>query len=162
MNKTICLIGCSKTKAKLTARKHCTPKGTPEEMYTGQLFKKRLAHVTGRGLTWAVLSAEYGVFQPNLSLPLYDRTLEKMSAADRALWHTKVAYDIYNLWLYEPFDEDESDRPYRPDELTVEIHAGKHYAHPLAEILQLNGTEVLLPCEGMGIGEQLKYYCENT
>lgn len=162
MRKTICLIGCSKNKADLKARKYCTSKGTPEEMYTGQLFKKRVAYAKRRGFTWAVLSAQYGLFLPDRSMPLYDLTLEKMNPADRALWHTHTAYDIYNHWLYEPFDENEADEPYTPGDLTVEIHAGKNYARPLADILRLNGTHVVLPCEGMGIGEQLKYYCENT
>ena len=68
-------------------------------------------------------------------------------------WGTRL---IEELW--EPFNLKESDDFLKPSELTIEIHAGADYCHPLAEILTAVGIKVELPLKGLGIGEQLAWY----
>ena len=151
------LIGCSKTKKPYTYDRRRGGKITPEEMYGGQLFAKRVAYANRKAMQWMVLSAEYGLWEPNCERKPYEATMGEKSDAERAVWHTRVAYCVlHELW--EPMERGERENEMRPSELTVEIHAGKDYARPLADILRSCGVTVLLPCEGLGIGEQLALY----
>lgn len=151
------LIGCSKTKLPYTPDRRRGGRITAVEMYGGQLFRKRVEYAERRSLPWRVLSAEYGAWRPDDERKPYDETLADKSPADFAVWHAKVAYDLlHELW--EQYDNGEADGPLRPGEMIVEIHAGKLYARPLANILGSLGVKVELPCEGLGIGEQLALY----
>jgi hypothetical protein len=126
-------------------------------MYAGQLFKKRVEYAERQGFPWRVLSAQHGAWRPHEERKPYDETLQEKSPADFAIWHAAVAYNLlHELW--EPYDNGKSEGPYRPNEMTVEIHAGKLYSRPLADILRSLGVNVELPCEGLGIGEQLALY----
>jgi hypothetical protein len=151
------LIGCSKTKKPYKPDPRRGGRITAEEMYAGQLFKKRVEYAKRLGLEWFVLSAEYGLWRPEAGRKPYDATMRAKSPAERAIWHAHVAYCIVNE-LWEPLERGECDRELHPAELTVEIHAGRLYAHPLDDILRSLGVTVKLPCAGMGIGEQLKMY----
>ncbi len=137
-------IGCSKAKYP-TGRSRVTP----EELYNSPLFRKRVVYAKSQGLPWAVLSAKYGLWWPDITLKTYDLVLNSLPAIDRAAWHVSVA----NFFL-NSFEDDRT----QLDHITVEIHAGKMYCHPLAEILELLGVQVDMPCEGLMIGETLKLY----
>ena len=151
------LIGCSKTKLPYTPTRKRGGRLHPQEMYGGQLFPKRVAYAESRGLPWGVLSAEYGLWRGSDERQPYEAKMSDLSPAEFAIWHAKVAYDvIHELW--EPWENELSSRVYKPQELTVEIHAGKAYAHPLSTILRSLGVVVELPCEGLGIGQQLQLY----
>lgn len=63
----IVLIGCTKRKLDRPA--------PARELYVGRLFKASVVYAEARGLPWAVLSAEFGVVQPDDVLPPYDKTL---------------------------------------------------------------------------------------
>ena len=80
-----------------------------------------------------------------------------MTPADVAAWHVGVAQRLIEE-LWEPFNLKESDDFLKPSELTIEIHAGADYCHPLTEILAAVGIKVELPLKGLGIGEQLAWY----
>jgi len=151
------LIGCSKTKLPYTPERKRGGRIRPQEMYGGSLFSKRVKYAECRNLQWRVLSAEYGAWRPDEERKPYDETLADKTPADFAIWHAWVAYDLIHE-LFEPFETGEAEQPLKPCDLTVEIHAGKLYAHPLAEILGSLGVNVELPCEGLGIGEQLAMY----
>jgi len=164
----IALIGCSKTKV----YKHNPRVGGrvfPSELYAGRLFKDAVAHAESRDIPWFVLSARFGLWASGSSLnpgeydaatktwAPYNETIKDMDKAERAIWHTKVAWDvIHQLW--EPWHTGESDSHIQPSELTVEIHAGKAYSHPLAEILSSVGCRVELPLQGMGYGNRRCWY----
>lgn len=151
------LIGCSKTKLPYTYDRKRGGKITPTEMYGGQLFRKGVAYAKSLSLPWAVLSAEYGLWNAEAGRAPYDTTMKSLSSAERAAWHLSVASSLVNE-LWEPWETNLMARPLRADELTVEIHAGSDYAHPLAEILRLLGVIVELPLEGLGIGQRLAWY----
>jgi hypothetical protein len=104
-----------------------------------------------------VLSTEYGLWNPNAERKPYDAAMGDKLPAETAAWHLDVASSIVSE-LWEPWERNEKARPLRPNELTVEIHAGKDYAQPLSEVLRMLGVSVELPCEGLGIGEQLAMY----
>lgn len=151
------LIGCSKTKKPHSPDPRRGGKQTPEEMYGGALFAKQVAYANHAGILWRVLSAEYGMWQPDSQRKPYDATMSEKSKADFAVWHVSVAHSVlHELW--EPWESDASQPVLQPKELVVEIHAGRDYAHPLAEILRAVGVRVELPCEGLGIGDRLALY----
>lgn len=151
------LIGCSKIKNRIPAGITRTNWVTPQQLYGSPLFSKRVNSAVNRGLPWAVLSAKYGVWNPTTVLKPYDMTFDEMTPADRVAWHVGVANRIVEH-LWEPYHQGQADGPILPRELTIEIHAGSDYCNPLATILRSVGINVELPCEGLGIGEQLAFY----
>jgi hypothetical protein len=155
------LIGCSKTKNEVGYDNMTGGRVVPRQLYGSQLFNKRVDYAEQNGLRWAVLSAKYGVWFPNIGLKPYDMTFSEMSPADIAAWHVGCAQRLMEE-LWEPFHEKESEEPLRPAEFTIEIHAGADYCHPLAEILQAVGIMVELPLKGLMIGEQLEWYCQQA
>jgi hypothetical protein len=152
------LIGCSKTKKACEYDSRVGGRVVPEQLYGSQLFSKRVDYAKANNLRWYVLSAKYGVWRPTIGMKPYDQTFADMTPADIAAWHSSCA-----LWLleelWEPFHQKESEEPLKPSELTIEIHAGADYCHPLTEILRALGVKVELPLAGLGIGEQLAWYC---
>ncbi|MCC9603544.1 hypothetical protein LOC67_23590 [Stieleria sp. JC731] len=161
MNRRIVLIGCSKTKLPYKPERRRGGRLYPTELYGGDLFPKRVAYAESRNLPWMVLSAEYGVWNPNQERKPYDTAFSDLSPADRADWHARVAYHVIQE-LFEPFEVGEANRPLTPSELTVEIHAGRDYAEPLATILTALGINVELPCKGLAIGQQKKLYASGS
>lgn len=152
------LIGCSKTKKAVDFDPRTGGRVIPEQLYGSQLFSKRVDYAKARGMRWAVLSARYGVWFPHIGLKAYDQTFADMEAADIAAWHVGVAQRLMEE-LWESYNLGTAVRPIRPSELTIEIHAGADYCHPLTEILKAVGIAVELPLAGLGIGEQLAWYC---
>jgi hypothetical protein len=153
------LIGCSKTKNAVDFDPRTGGRVIPEQLYGSQLFTKRVDYAKARGMRWAVLSARYGVWFPHIGLKAYDQTFADMEAADIAAWHVGVAQRLMEE-LWESYNLGTSVTPIKPSELTVEIHAGADYCHPLTEILKAVGIVVELPLAGLGIGEQLAWYCQ--
>jgi len=151
------LIGCTKNKHDVGYNPTTGGRVVPEQLYKSPLFSKRLDYAEERGLRWAVLSAKYGVWFPNIALKPYDKTFAEMHAAEIAAWHVGVAMRLIEE-LWEPFNLKESNDSLKPCELTIEIHAGSDYCHPLTEILTAIGIKVELPLKGLGIGEQLAWY----
>lgn len=151
------LIGCSKTKNNVHYDARTGGTVVPQQLYAGQLFTKRVEYAEANGLRWYVLSAKYGCWAPTIALKPYDQTFTDMNSAEIAAWHVGVAMRLVEE-LWEPFHVKESEKPLKPSEFTVEIHAGADYCHPLAEILSTIGINVELPLKGLGIGEQLAWY----
>lgn len=151
------LIGCTKGKQDRPYDNMTGGRVVPEQLYQSPLFSKRLDYAEAKGLRWYVLSAKYGCWAPTIALKPYDMTFAEMTPADIAAWHINVAQRLVEE-LWEPFHEKESAEPLKPAELTIEIHAGADYCHPLTEILTAVGIKVELPLKGLGIGEQLAWY----
>jgi hypothetical protein len=97
-------------------------------------------------MRWFVLSAEYGVVEPDQVIEPYDRSLADISIAARRSWSAKVLKHL---------TETLGDlRAYR-----FEIHAGANYfAYGVADGLRAAGAAVSIPTEGLRQGEQLQYY----
>lgn len=142
----IILIGCGKTK--YTIAKHVAMV-EPENLYSGQLFKKRVEYAKRRGCFWAVLSAKYGLWWPDTKNRMYDETMQEKCNAAFLSWHVLVVSRLISFL---------NDEEIEPKTITVEIHAGEKYSSPLAEILEVLGFVVERPCKGMGIGMQLQAY----
>jgi hypothetical protein len=144
---TIALIGCSKTK-KVVDRLEWVP---ARELYTGDLFRKRVAYVESKGLPWYILSAKSGVLHPDTAVMSYDATMGDKTEYEIAEWHSSVVTMLLDKLYYN-----HNEPPLKT--VTLEIHAGAKYVQPLEQMLKLLGIKVVLPVKGLGIGEQLAYY----
>jgi len=151
------LIDCTKNKHDIGYDVKTGGRVVPQQLYNSPLFSKRLDYAEAKGYRWAVLSARYGVWFPRIEMKPYDQTFAEMEAAEIAAWHIGCAQRLMEE-LWEPFHAKKHDGPIKPSELTIEIHAGADYCHPLTEILTAVGIKVELPLKGLGIGEQLAWY----
>ncbi|XZE18768.1 DUF6884 domain-containing protein [Pirellulaceae bacterium SH449] len=145
---TIALVGCSKTKSSLKSH---TSYFTARELYTSDLFEKRVVHVESRNLPWYILSAKSGLLKPTTPIRPYDVTFDGLSEIEAAEWHIGVANQLMTELYYE------FNSPKLAD-VTIELHAGAKYCEPLGSILTMFGINVVKPVSSLGIGKQLAFY----
>jgi len=120
-----------------------------KDLYISPLFRKRRAYAERTGSAWFILSAKYGLLNPNEPVPSYDVTLKSMSAAQRREW---------SAWVVRQIVETGMDLA----NTTVEIHAGKDYRDfGLTTRLCDAGCKVMVPLAHLGIGSQLARYNES-
>ena len=95
---------------------------------------------------WRILSAEYGLVDPEAVIAPYERTLNTMGIADRRLWAARVLSEL--LPLLKGVDR-------------VVILAGERYREFLVEEIRSVVPEIQIPLEGLRIGKQLAWFkCE--
>jgi hypothetical protein len=99
------------------------------------------------GCPWFILSAEYGLVNPATEIDPYDRTLNTMSKAARIAWSNRVLDQFEKLGL-------------KPAKVTV--LAGNRYREFIIPRLRDMGIEILIPMEGLRIGEQLSWLNEKV
>lgn len=143
MSAPLILVGCGAAKR----AEACEAR----ELYTGCLFADRRGYAEATGAEWRILSAARGLVDPDQQLEPYDQRLQDLPEVERAAWALVVARQIL----------DELDDTVRLRDLRVEIHASAAYAHQLRDVLHALGVrEVALPVEGLGIGQQRRWYAE--
>ena len=95
---------------------------------------------------WWILSALHGLTSPDEVVEPYDVTLKDTGRAGRREWSEKVL---------ESLDERVG---LRPGEV-AEIHAGSDYRDfGLAQGLRARGVTVVVPTQGLTLGQQLAFY----
>lgn len=132
MTTTVALVACGAAK---------TPHASPAaELYTGDLFRKSRAYAEHVADRWYVLSAEHGLLHPAAVVAPYDRTLNAMTAAERAAWTDSV-------W-------DDLDGRFGPAPVRFVVLAGRRYREGLLPLMAAAGHDVEVPLAGLGIGQQ--------
>jgi len=135
---TLILLSCTKVKDPNAT--------TARELYwPSAAFREGVGYAERRGWPWAVLSAKHGLLLPGDPVTIYDETLEGMSVAARSRWADRVITAL-------------SARGWVDGSVRIEIHAGKSYAHPLAERLRERGVEVDEPLAHLGTGYRRSFY----
>ncbi len=136
------LVGCVKDKE---------PRTMPaRSLYRSPLYHGRRAYVERSCSSWFVLSAKHGLVHPDRMLEPYDVTLKDESPSQRRVWSQEVLADLTRLL---------GDL----DGAVIEIHAGVAYRDSgLVEGLEDRGATVVVPAEGLGLGEQLRFYGQAT
>jgi len=107
------------------------------ELYDSQLWGARRGYAERAGCAWLILSAGHGLVHPLGLLGGYDASPTPRDWALRCRALAPMIALRFGL---------------------VEIHAGARYAKPLAAELDACGVGVVLPMEGLGIGQQLARY----
>ena len=134
MGKTIVLVSCVKSK-----RSQPSP---ARDLYTSTLFKGASAYAEEVGDRWFILSAKYGLLDPDKVVSPYEKTLNKMPVAERLAWAKEVLADLEPL--AKPGDE-------------VVFLAGTRYRENLIEPLKRIGCQIAVPMVGLPFGKQLSW-----
>lgn len=128
------------------ARKGCVS-APAKLLYESDWFQKARRYVERSGAPWRILSAKYGLLDPDSVIAPYDETLNNMPVFDRREWANQVLRDL--LQLIQPRD-------------SVVFLAGARYREFLTLPLRNESVNVEIPMEGLRIGEQLHWFDLNT
>lgn len=96
---------------------------------------------------WYILSAEQGLLDPERVTAPYEKTLNRMSAADRREWAEQVQSQLVAVL---------------PHGADVVMLAGERYREGLVPFLEARGHNVVVPLAGLSLGRQLSKLNELT
>ena len=115
-------------------------------LYRSPWFRMARRWVEGQGLGWYILSAEYGLLDPNAVRVPYERTLNTLRAEERRAWADGVLDRLLPMARAR----------------RVVILAGARYREFLVPPLMEVAASVEVPMAGLGIGQQLSWLKGNT
>ena len=119
-----------------------------KDLYISPWFGKAKMYVESTGRRWFILSAKYGLVEPNREIDPYDRSLNSMPIAERREWGEDVSNEL---------------RLHMTGIDTIYILAGQRYREFLVPKLRdYDDVNVVVPMEGLRIGEQLRWLDERT
>lgn len=130
----ICLVSCVSSKR--------SERSLAKDLYTSPLFKKSKEFAVQHFDRWFVLSAQHHLVDPEEYIDPYEKTLNRMSARERAEWAEKVFEQL--VQKTSPDDD-------------ITFLAGEKYREKLNKMLQSRGNKVFIPMKGMSIGRQLHW-----
>ena len=137
------LVGCTKSKR--------TVASSARDLYDpSTLFRGRRAYVERTCDRWFILSALYGLVDPDDVIEPYDVALKSASTAERRAWSRSVL---------------ESLRTELGDlrGIEFECHAGSEYlSFGVVDGLLALGATITVPTEGLSFGRQLAFYSNST
>lgn len=136
--KTICLVSC--------ASKKQDGSHPAKDLYVSDLFSKSVQYAERNADEWWILSAKFGLLNPDKIIGKYDITLNTMPISARKEWAEKVFQDLMDV--INPGD-------------SVIILAGQRYVEFLLPKLKAYGVTIDRPLEGLRIGEQLRWLKEH-
>jgi hypothetical protein len=126
---TLVLVGCGAAKAD-------EPRPA-KDLYTSTYFGLKRAYAEEHGDEWAILSAKYGLLNPEAEIEPYDLTVDDVDVGE---WGVTVAEALPDVRDTE-----------------VVVLAGPDYAEEIEGTLFLYGADVETPTEGMKIGERMEW-----
>lgn len=132
---TVYLVSCVKEKR--------ATRGRAKELYTSPWFRKAREYVERTGQPWFLLSARHGLLDPDAMVRPYEQSLEAMPRAARRRWADRV---IGQLAAHVGAGD------------TLVILAGQLYRELIEPGLRDREVSVVIPLEGMRIGEQLAWF----
>ena len=134
LGRRLFLVSCVKTKLPTRA--------AAKDLYISDWFRKARACVESTDCPWGILSAEYGLLEPDEVIGPYEKTLNAMPVAERRAWAHEVLESMDSLLV--GID-------------TVVFFAGERYRELLEPGLREWGVAVAVPMLGLRQGEQLAW-----
>ncbi len=119
-----------------------SPASQAKELYVSDWFVKARHAVETTGCTWFILSAKYGLVDPNATIASYDTALKTMRVAERRAWADRVCLQVKEQFV-------------QPAHFV--FLAGATYREFLGKLLLDWGATIEAPLEGLRIGEQLQW-----
>jgi len=117
-----------------------------KDLYKSTLWDKRRRYAEATNRPWAILSAEYGLVQPDDVIEPYDRYLGSQARDYLEQWSRTTGDAVVRMCR-------------NIGATSVEIHAGKAYIESgLEDRLHQMGIRVVRPLEHLRRGEQLAWY----
>ncbi len=145
----VMLIGCVKGKLEWTNRVPA------KKLYVSTLWRCRRKYAEQSGVPWYILSAKYGLVNPDTRIAWYNVSLADLPAKQKRMWSQRV---VDALVAKYPRVE----RKPSVEGKVVEIHAGKDYVdYGVASGLSEMGMVVQRPLLGVPIGRHLGWYREH-
>ena len=135
----LCLVSCVSMKRPVSAR--------ARDLYVSPWFQKARSCVEAMGCPWFILSAKYGLVDPNSMIDPYNQRLKTMPVNRRRAWARGVIEDL---------------APRLAGVNSVAILAGSAYREFVEPELRGRGLTVYVPMEGMGIGRQLSWLTDQV
>lgn len=133
------LVSCVKSK-----QDHATP---AKEMYISNLFRSARGFVQSRKCNWFILSAKYGLLQPDQVIEPYELTLKGMPIAERRNWANRVIKTAEKGIV---------------DPSRIVFLAGQQYREFLLPYYQSIGVETCAPMARLSLGNQPGWLQRNT
>ena len=133
----IILVGCVKSKLSHPA--------SVSDLYTSALFRKARAFAEQARVPWFVLSAKHGLVEPSQVLEPYDLQMSRTSRDYTRTWGIHVLQQLQDA--VGPLAGKR-----------IEVHAGAAYVNAIRAGLVSVRAQVLVPLEGLGLGERLSWY----
>lgn len=130
----VALVSCVKSK-----RASAAP---ARDLYTSALFEGLRRYAERNADRWFILSALYGLVDPDEIIEPYEKTLNKMPKNERADWAQQVQGRLAQVL---------------PPNAEVIMLAGQRYREGLIPFLEANGFKVTIPLEGLPFGKQLQF-----
>ncbi len=131
----ICLIGDSKSQLTMPA--------LAENMFRSGLFKRAKHYAQTHAHQWYILSARYGLLEPNTLISPYSLTIDTLSSAERF----QIAQQIMSAFIRHPLTT--HDR--------VIVLAKSTYREVLAPVFQGRNIRAEYPLEGKGVVQQMRW-----
>ena len=114
-----------------------------KDLYSSAWFLKAKTFVEMQQQSWYILSAKYGLLEPDSSIESYNITLKSLKVKERKAWA---------LTVIESLETKES----CVDE--VVIFAGKFYREFLVHSLGSFCGKVTVPLAGLRLGQQMSWF----
>ena len=130
----ICLVSCVGQKQVIAA--------PAKDLYRSNWFIKARAYAEGVSSQWFILSAKYGLVQPDDVILPYEQTLNRMAISDRRNWAHVVQKQMDQRM---------------PNAVLIIVLAGERYREFLMDYLRHRALTVEVPMAGLRIGEQLNW-----
>lgn len=134
MSMTVALVSCVKSKRDHAAR--------AEDMYVSTLFQGMREYAQKNADAWFILSAQYGLLEPDEIILPYERTLNKLPKSDRLAWAGGVGSRLLNIL---------------PAKASILMLAGERYREYLIPFLTSHQFAVEIPMDGLSFGRQLNW-----
>jgi Family of unknown function (DUF6884) len=113
------------------------------DLYMSNWFLMAKTYVEKFGMPWFILSAKYGLVDPDTTIEPYDETLNNFSKAQRRVWAQRVINQMETTL---------------PQADSVILFAGLRYREFLMNYVTTRFAKVEVPLEKLRIGEQLQWF----
>ena len=132
------LVACSRTKADRPV--------PARELYVSPLFRAAREYAENRygPGQWLILSARYGLVDPDQVLAPNDLSLCQLTARQREAWGDHIAVELTDRF---------------PAGTVLWFHAGALYRDAIAPVV---AHQVRFPLASLGIGQQLAWYRQHA
>ncbi|NDJ84415.1 MAG: hypothetical protein GYB66_00880 [Chloroflexi bacterium] len=132
---TIALVAGSKSQQKVPA--------LSQLLYRTPLFQKTSLYVEQHYERWYILSAKYGLLEPDTVIEPYSLSFHDLSRDERFRWARRVIERL-------------SHQRIRTHD-TIAIFAGKHFQEFLIPVMEGRRFNVTVPLSGMNAAQQLRW-----
>jgi hypothetical protein len=130
----IALVSCVKSKSARPMK--------AEDLYLSPLFQKSREYVKRHGWRWYILSALYGLVDPEAVIKPYDHTLNNIGRSDRKKWSSGVMEALDDVL---------------PERARIILLAGERYSEFIVPDLVERGYRVDQPLKGLQLGRRLQF-----